>query len=168
MLAKSFIELNTIREECYSLVNTRAGLSAGAAVVPVPGADIGADVALLMEMLPKINHRFGLTPEQISHLDDGTRQYILLMIKNIGAEFVGKMVTKQAITTILKKAGISITTKSVAKYVPFIGSAVSASVSFGLMRSVGRDHVDECYRVAYAAMKNAKERAANEASSQAI
>ena len=46
MLPKSKTELDAIRDECKSMVTKRAGLSGAAAVVPVPGADIGADVML--------------------------------------------------------------------------------------------------------------------------
>lgn len=68
MIPSSLKELERIRDECKSMVTTRAGLSAGAAIVPVPGADIGADVMLLLEMIPMINRKFGLAPEQIDHL----------------------------------------------------------------------------------------------------
>jgi hypothetical protein len=59
------------------MVTSRAGLSAGAAMVPIPGADIGADVTLLLEMIPAINRKFGLTPEQIDQLDPQIKKFFL-------------------------------------------------------------------------------------------
>ena len=75
MLPKSKTELDAIRDECKSMVTKRAGLSGAAAVVPVPGADIGADVMLLLEMIPMINRKFGLSPEQIDDLDETVDVY---------------------------------------------------------------------------------------------
>ena len=39
-------ELNRLRDECRRMVTQRSMMSAGAAVVPVPGADLVADVGL--------------------------------------------------------------------------------------------------------------------------
>ena len=148
MLPRTIEELNAIRDECKSMVTTRATLSAGAAVVPIPGADIGADVTLLIEMIPAINRKFGLTPEQIDHLDPQIKKIILIAITSIGSEMVGKMVTKQLIMQVLKRVGIRVATKSVAKYIPVFGQVLAASISFGAMKLVGNSHVDDCYEVA--------------------
>jgi uncharacterized protein (DUF697 family) len=146
-------DLDRLRDECKSMVTTRAGLSAGAAVIPVPGADIGADVALLLEMIPAINRKFGLSPEQIDGLDPQIKKLVLVAITSIGSELVGKLVTKQLILQVLKKIGIRIATKSVVKYIPFAGQAVAATISFGAMKLVGNSHVDDCYEVAKRALK---------------
>lgn len=160
MLPKTRDELSAVRQECYSLVNKRAGLSAGAAVVPVPGADIGADVALLLEMIPSINRRFGLSTEQVDQLDEDVKRIILVAASSLGSQMIGKIVTKEAIVFLLKKMGVRVATKSVAKFVPFIGSAIAAGVSYGVMRSVGNSHVDDCYRVALKAIDYQSEKVA--------
>ena len=148
MFPRSIEELNALRDECKSMVTTRAGLSAGAAIVPIPGADIGADVTLLLEMIPTINRKFGLTPEQIDELDPQIKKIILVAITSIGSELIGKMVTKQLILQVLKRVGIRVATKSVAKFIPIVGQALAASISFGAMKMVGNSHVDDCYEVA--------------------
>jgi hypothetical protein len=43
-----------------------------------------------------------------------------------------------------------VATGSVAKYVPFIGSAVAATISFGAMKLAGNAHIDDCYATAEA------------------
>lgn len=148
MLPRTIEELNALRDECKSMVTTRATLSAGAAVIPIPGADIGADVTLLIEMIPTINRKFGLTPEQIDNLDPQIKKIILVAITSIGSELIGKMVTKQLIMQVLKSVGIRVTTKSVAKFIPILGQVLAASISFGAMKMVGNSHVDDCYEVA--------------------
>jgi uncharacterized protein (DUF697 family) len=148
MLPKNISELDAIRDECKSMVTTRASISAGAAIIPLPGVDIGGDIALLVEMIPAINRKFGLTPEQIDHLDPQVKKIILVAITSIGSELIGKYITKQLIVQVLKNVGVRLATKSVAKYIPILGSALAATVSFGAMKMVGNSHVDDCYDVA--------------------
>ncbi|WP_226086012.1 hypothetical protein [Mesobacillus sp. S13] len=42
MIPATMSELERVKEECKSMVNKRATASAAAAVVPVPGLDVGA------------------------------------------------------------------------------------------------------------------------------
>lgn len=128
-LPTTLTELEIIRDECKSMVMARAGLSAGAAIVPIPGADVCADVGLLLDMIPRINRKFGLSPEQIDKLDIQVKIMILAAINRIGSEMVGKLITKQLILQVLKRMGIRVTTKAVTKYIPVLGSTVSASIS---------------------------------------
>ena len=68
------LNLEQIREECLDLVKKRAYFSAGAAVIPVPFLDVVIDVGILSQLIPEINARFGLTPEQVSVYDPETKQ----------------------------------------------------------------------------------------------
>lgn len=138
-------ELDRIRDECYGLVTTRAGLSAAAAVVPVPGVDVAADLGLLVELTTTINRKFGLTPEQIEQLSPEIRQKLAVIITSIGSNLIGAYVTKESVMLLLKKVGVRVATASVAKYVPVVGSAISATVSFGAMKWMGNSHVTDCY-----------------------
>jgi uncharacterized protein (DUF697 family) len=147
MIPKTISELDRIREECKSMVNKRASASAAAAVVPVPGVDVGADVAIMMELLPAINRKFGLSPEQIDQLDAAVKGQILVIISSLGSKLVGKFITKEAVVLLLKKIGTRVAVKSVTKFIPFVGQAVSAGISFGAMKYLGNSHIDECYEV---------------------
>ena len=152
MLLRSIEELNALRDECKSMVTTRASLSAGAAVIPLPGIDVGADVTLLLEMIPAINRKFGLTPEQIDDLDPQFKKITLVAITSIGSELIGKMVTKQLIMQVLKRIGVRVATKSAAKFIPILGQVLAATISFGAMKMIGNSHVDDCYEVAKKAL----------------
>lgn len=166
MIPKNLSELNRIREECKSMVNKRASASAAAAVIPVPGADVGADVVIMMELLPAINKKFGLSREQLDQLDSVIKGKIAVIISSIGSELVGKYITKQTVTLLLKKVGAKIAVKQVAKYVPFIGQAVSAGISFGAMKYLGNSHIDECYEVCRRIIDMREAESASKASSQ--
>lgn len=152
MLPQTLEQLDALRDECKAMVTKRAGLSAGAAVVPIPGLDLGADVSLLIEMIPAINGKFGLNPDQIEGLDPKIKRIILITATSLGSSLIGKWVTKELVMQLLKRVGIRVTTKTVAKFVPFLGQALAASISFGAMKMLGNAHVDDCYAVARKAL----------------
>ena len=68
------LNLEQIRAECLELVQKRAYVSAGVAVIPVPFLDVVVDVGILSQLIPEINARFGLAPDQISVFDLETKQ----------------------------------------------------------------------------------------------
>ena len=111
-----------------------------------PG-DIGADVSLLMEMIPAINEKFGLSPQQIEQLPLQLKKITVVAITSVGSEMVGKMVTKHVLLQILKKVGVRVTSKAFVRFIPILGQTVAAGVSFGAMKMVGNAHVEDCYKV---------------------
>lgn len=152
MLPQTLEELDALREECKAMVTKRAGLSAGAAVLPIPGLDLGADVALLIELIPAINQKFGLNPEQIEGLDPKIKRVILIGATSLGNNLIGKWVTQQLVMQMLQRIGIRVASKTAAKFVPILGQALAASISFGAMKLLGNAHVEDCYKVARQAL----------------
>jgi hypothetical protein len=140
-------QLDAIRDECYSIVTTRASISAGASALPTPGVDIAADVALLMELIPAINRKFGLSQEDIESYDAITKQMLYQVIKRAGLSLIGTTITKSLIANALKKIAGRTVIKQVFKFVPFAGWAINAGIGFGAMKYVGNSHVDDCYKV---------------------
>lgn len=158
MLPKDRKHLEKARKECRSMVLKRAATSAGASVIPLPGFDIAADVGLLMKLLPAINRKFGLTPEQIEKLDPERKLVVYALISRGGKSLVGRMITKKLVLIALKRVGIQMTAKQAAKYLPFAGQVAAAFLGFGAMMYIGTSHIDECYQVARAAMDADSER----------
>lgn len=154
MLPKSIEELNRVRDDCHGMVTQRAGLSGGAALVPIPGVDIAADVGLLLQLLPDINRRFGLAPEQINQYDAQTKMIIANLIIQLGTKIAGQLITKTIIMQLLRLVGIRMTAKQVIKYIPFFGQAAAAALSFAAMKFVGDQHVSECYDLAKRIIEN--------------
>jgi uncharacterized protein (DUF697 family) len=141
-------ELDRIRIECRSLVTRRALMSAGVAVVPVPGADVVADIGLLTTLLPTISARFGLDHAQVEKLDPHLAQQALAVAAGLGNNVIGRMVTKTLVIRLLQRVGVRVATASVAKYVPILGSLVAAGLGFGAMKMVGNAHIEDCYKTA--------------------
>lgn len=152
-LPRTLAELDAVRRECRALVNRSAGISGLAAVVPLPGADVGVDVTLFMQLLPAVNERFGLTPQQVEELDAGTKELVFLAAKSVGSQAVAKLVTTDVVVALLKKVGVRVAAKSAAKWVPVVGSAAAAGISYTAMRLVGNRHVEDCYRVVRAVIE---------------
>jgi len=152
MLPRTLEELDALRDECRAMVTRRAGLSAGAAVLPIPGLDLGADIALLVELIPAINQKFGLSAEQVRGLDPKIQRIVLITATSLGNNLIGKLVTRQLVMQALKSIGVRVTTRTAARFVPILGQALAASISFGAMKLLGNAHVEDCYRVAKQAL----------------
>ncbi|PNZ03220.1 hypothetical protein CD144_13350 [Staphylococcus equorum subsp. linens] len=102
------------------IVKQRSTASGAVAAVPVPGVDIAADIGIMLEVIGKINKKFGLSSEEIDELDGDEKQKITVLIISVGSDFAGKVITKEIVIKALKKAGVKVTTKQVAKYIPFL------------------------------------------------
>ncbi|XBS68316.1 hypothetical protein ABK905_16300 [Acerihabitans sp. KWT182] len=146
-MIRTLEELEQVRRECRKMVTRRAGLSAGAAVIPIPGLDIGTDVSILMALLPTINEKFGLTPQQIDALHPNRKKYTLAAISGIGSRVIGSNITRKIVALLLKRAGIKITAKTALRYVPIVGQAAAAGLSFSALKVLGNAHTEDCYRV---------------------
>lgn len=157
MLPKSLTELEKIRASCKTMVRRRAATSGGMSLIPIPGVDIAGDVGLLLQLIPAINQKFGLTPEQIDELDPRHKVLIYAMLKKVGSDLAGRAITRQLAVAALRKVGVRLATKQVLKYVPFAGQAAAVALSVTAMMYLGNSHIDACYEIARGAIKNGPE-----------
>ncbi len=148
MLPQTMAQLEEIRSDCLKLLHKRAALSAFCAVIPLPGCDLASDVAIMCELLTTINRKFGLDAMQIAQLDRERRKILLVLITSAGNEFIGKVVTTRLIRGVLKQSGKKLAVNQAGRWLPAVGLAFSASVSFGAMYYLGLSHVEQCYQVA--------------------
>ena len=137
-----------IAGECRRLVTRRALISAGASVVPMPGVDVAVDITVLLRMIEQINQRFGLTLQQIEQLAPQRRLFAYKAAMAVGSALIGRVVTRELVIKVLKTVGVKLSVRQAAKYVPFAGQAVAASLSFAALKSLGDRHVEDCVRVA--------------------
>src|SRR5262245_13759351 len=117
-----------VARQCRRLVTQRALLAAGVAAVPVPGIDWLTDVGVLLKVIPEINTKFGLTPEQIERLAPDRRVAVFKAISAGGSVLIGRLVTRDLLLVVLKTVGIRLTAQQAAKFVPVAGQAVSAAL----------------------------------------
>ena len=141
-------EVEAVVRQCRRLVNQRALLAAGVAVVPIPGVDWVTDVAVLLRLIPEINRAFGLTPEQVERLAPDRRLAVYKAVSAGGGLLVGKLVTRELVIKLLKLVGVRLTTQQAAKYLPLAGQAVSALLTFSALKYVCEQHIRQCEAVA--------------------
>ena len=139
--------VDAIAKHCRQRVHQRALLAAGVAMVPVPGLDWLTDVGVLVKLLPDINRAFGLAPEQIERLAPERRLVVYKAISAGSGLLVGKLVTRELVLNVLKMVGVRLTTQQVAKYVPIAGQAVSAALTYGALKYVCEQHIQQCIAV---------------------
>ncbi|MCX7146681.1 MAG: hypothetical protein NT042_10885 [Sulfuritalea sp.] len=152
-LPKSVAELDKVRASCKAMVKRRAATSGGMSLIPIPGVDIAGDVAMLLQLIPAINQKFGLTPEQIDELDTHHKVLIYAMAKKVGADLVGRAITQRLVVAALKKVAGRMAAKQVLKYIPFAGQAAAVALSVAAMMYLGNTHVDACYEIAGEAIR---------------
>lgn len=141
-------ELQAIAARCRQIVSQRAMLSAGAAVVPLPGLDLMVDVGVLTRLLREINEAFGLTPAQIEALSAKRQFTVYKAINTLGATAVGRLITREVVTLAAKSVLRRVAAKTALRYVPLAGQAMAAGVSFAAIKALGDRHIDDCIRVA--------------------
>jgi uncharacterized protein (DUF697 family) len=142
------LDLEQIRDECLELTKKRAYYSAGAAVIPVPFMDVVIDVGILSQLIPEINARFGLTPDQVSVYDPKTRQIHWKELRKRGVEFSGLVVARTAVKKSLNNVAAKVLIKQVTKFIPLGGQLVAASLGYFVMKKIADAHVQDCYRTA--------------------
>ena len=147
MLAQNLDELQRIRRQCKTIVTKRSVVSGTAALIPVPGTDIAVDMALLTHLIKTINTKFGLTEEQMSKYDTWTQMLLFDMMRKTGAKIVGKAITKELIIALIKKMGLRITIRQLAKYIPVIGQTASVAISVSAVLYIGNNHIRECHTI---------------------
>jgi hypothetical protein len=146
-LPRSHAELDEVVQRCRKMVTRRALASAGAVLVPLPGIDLAADIALLTQLIPAVNREFGLTPGQIEDLSPRMKVMVYKAVVAFGGAMVGRLITRDLILQALAVVGMRVTTKTAARLVPIAGQAVSAGLSYSAMRLVGESHIRDCRRV---------------------
>lgn len=150
-LAQGNERLTTLVLECRSMLHKRSLVAAAAGAMPIPGLDWAVDAALLSRLIPQINARFGLTPDQMARLGPHKREQVQKAVEGVGSVLIGKFISKELVLRAAKTIGLRLTTAQAAKYVPLAGQAVSALVGYSAVRYLGELHLKDCVQVALAA-----------------
>lgn len=130
------------------LLGRKALMAAAIGAVPIPGIDWAADAALLARVIPQISAQFGLSVTQVDRLAPSERERIRKAAATVGALLVGRLVTRELLIKLASHAGVRMTAKQATKYVPVVGQAISATLSYAAMRALGELHIKDCVQVA--------------------
>lgn len=141
-------DIESARKKCRRMVARSAAISAGVSAIPIPGVDIATDIGLLARLIEDINTEFGLTPEQIARMRPELRVVAYRALVGMSGVLVGKLVTRELVAQLLKRAGMKMVAKYSAKIVPVAGQMVAAAIGFTAFRTIGNQHVEACVKVA--------------------
>ena len=130
------------------LLHKRALLAGAVSAMPIPGLDWAVDAATLSKLIPEINKEFGLTPQQLASLSPKKREQVHQAVTLVGSVLIGKLISRDLVLAAATKIGMRLTTKQLAKYVPFAGQIVAATVGYAAIRYLGEEHMKDCIRVA--------------------
>ena len=127
-----------------SIVSNRAYMAALNGINPIPGLDISIDISILMNMSKQVQMIYGLDEESLETLSKKMRnsQFVTVM-KTRGAQYTAKFIAKEGVLLLLKRLAVTIGSKEILKFVPFVGQAVSAAIGYKMTDSFGCDLIDE-------------------------
>ena len=114
----------------------------------MPFLDVVIDVGILSQLIPEVNARFGLAPEQMTIFDSKTKQVHWNELRKRGIEFSGLVVARTAVKKSVNNVAAKYITKQVTKFIPIGGQIIAASLGYFVMKKVAEAHVEESYRIA--------------------
>lgn len=139
--------LDKKRTVARKIVSWSAVASAANGLNPIPLADVAVDVGVLTAMCKKINAIYGLSAEQLAYMESAapslSKSPEFGGIKQNVAKWVAKYAVAEGIVAVLKSMGKKIVIKNVAKFLPFIGSIISAGVGYKMTTAFGEQYLDE-------------------------
>lgn len=136
-------QLGKKREVASRYVKIFAGLAAANGFNPVPGVDIAADIAIVLNMNNWVLKCY--------KLDEGTLERVygkgLTGVPSAVGLVMRKMVaygTREFVKAALKRQLARMSGKELAKWVPVVGQLAAAGLGYGLVHWMGEETIDNC------------------------
>jgi hypothetical protein len=133
------------REAAEKVVGVYAGLAAANALNPVPGLDVGVDLGILTALSRHVVAAYGLTEEQVEalHRQAHLRGMAYKGVKEV-AERLAPYLTEKFAVSALRRMGAEVLVRNTSKWVPFVGTLVSAGLGYKLAYHFGEVLIDDC------------------------
>lgn len=138
---------DALRQECRQLARRRALLAAASSLLPIPGVDLAADIALLTHAIERINSHFGLTETQINALSAQRQAMLYGFLTKGGGTLAARLTTAGLIGRIVQKIGLRLTAMELVRIVPIAGQLVAAGIGYWSFNYVARSHIARCEKV---------------------
>ncbi|MGN5884050.1 DUF697 domain-containing protein [Staphylococcus simulans] len=146
-------DLQERRERAEELVRKKSLLSSTASVVPIPGLGFGVDLKLMKDIIEDINKIYGVDHKQVNRMSDDLKERVLAAASIQGSQFIGRTISKGILKIIVRDVAKRTAAKQT-KWFPFVGQAISASISYYFMKKMGEDHIQKCENVAKKLLEN--------------
>jgi small GTP-binding protein len=136
------------RKIADKIVMRYSALAAANGLNPIPGVDIGLDIALMVKMSKEVQTIYGLNKEQqefnLQFLDKKSAKFVASKVLQYTSRYGGK----EAIVILLKRVSKTIATKTASKWLPFVGQAIAAGIGFKMTSWIGSDMIKEAEEIA--------------------
>ncbi|MGE5516209.1 MAG: GTPase [Bacteroidota bacterium] len=142
--------LDRKRNLAESMVTRYAALSAANSINPIPGANIAVDIGILVKLFKEIRESYGLSDEKVQSLAGAmaNNPSMTQVLNNIL-----QYATKEGVALLLKQFAGRELALNVARYVPFVGQAIAATLGFGITKMAGDQYLEDCHQAASAILK---------------
>lgn len=131
---------------CEQRVMWCAAVSAASGTVPIPGANFAIDVPVLLALFRFIRETYGLTDKVLATKDFAVPALAPLV------NSVVKYASTEGVVLLFKEFSSMVIAEQVAKFVPFVGTLIAASLGFAITRKVGHFYLGDCYQLAVAVL----------------
>jgi small GTP-binding protein len=133
------------RQAAEKIVGIHAGLAAANSLNPVPGLDVGVDLGLLTTMARYVISTYGFSPAQVEALKTqaNMRAAVVKGVHEIADRFAPYL-TERFLLMSLRKMGMDVLVANSSKWVPFVGTLISAGLGYKLTYAFGEKLISEC------------------------
>lgn len=138
---------------CQQRVMWSAAVSAAGGSIPIPGANFAVDVPAMLSLFRFIRETYGLTDRVLA-----TKEFAVPALVPL-VNSVVKYASTEGVLLLLKQFGGLIAAEQVAKFVPFVGTVIAASLGFTIMRHVGTSYLNDCHQLAETVLDSQLQRA---------
>ncbi len=142
-----FDDIEQVRAVCRQMIRRRALLSAAASFVPIPGAGLITDTAVLVSLIDDINEKFGLDKQAIKELEPAKKALAYQLMTRAGGMLAARFSTSRLLGLILQRAGLRLGVVEATRYAPIVGQAISAGFAYFILTHIARRHVEQCMQV---------------------
>jgi hypothetical protein len=151
MVAQAYGEdtLQQKRAAAEKVVGIHAGLAAANSLNPIPGLDIGVDLGILTAMSRYVISTYGFSKDQVDALKGQANQRakVTQAVREV-AERLAPYLTERFVLAALRQMGMEVVLRNSSKWVPFIGTLVSAGLGYKLTYHFGEKLLADCEEAA--------------------
>lgn len=152
--AKAYSEqfLKEKRKVCKKQVWLASGAAAANGINPIPGANVGVDVSILVTLFAAIRRTYELTEEEMLKVQEMAIPAMAHVAKN-----VVNYGTTQGVLLLLKRFASREIARRAAAYIPFVGQAIASTAGFIITRNAGMSYLEDCHALARSILEHQAE-----------
>ncbi len=130
------------------VVKLHAALAAANGFNPIPGVDIAADIAILMEMGKKISHIYGFEKDQLDFIKALLDPKAWAVLTGKVAQFTLRYIAADGIAMLIRQLAKRATVKQASKWIPFVGFLIAAGIAWKTTYAFGEQLLDDAHQLA--------------------